>query len=62
MRSAGASGKSCPSNGTVYETMNTSPDFVEFSTGQDIDDGVPNPLVFTGERWPVRMSGGFVIS
>lgn len=56
LRRTGSGGLSCPSNSTTYQTSNTSPDFVIFSSGVDIDDGVPNPLIFTGERWPVRNS------
>jgi len=46
----------CPRNTTVYETVNNISDYVEFSRGQEIDDGVSNPLVFYGsDIWPVRI-------
>lgn len=42
----------CPA-GQMLVTVPISDDSMEFESGTDLDDGVPNPLVFTGERWPV---------
>ena len=55
LRPTGAEeGNYCPINGTIYETTSSISDHIEFE-GESIDEGVPNPLVFTGETWPVSL-------
>jgi len=41
-----------------YSTGNISGDSMVFNVGQDLEEGVPNPLVFTGPRWPVSLKYG----
>lgn len=36
-----------------YSTGNISRDSATFATGEDLDEGVPNPMVFKGPTWPV---------
>lgn len=43
----------CPTGKSLVTGL-ISNDSMEFVHGRDLDAGVPNPLVFTGERWPVR--------
>lgn len=42
----------CPT-GQMLATGPISDDSMEFESGTDLDDGVPNPLIFTAEGWPV---------
>lgn len=44
----------CQDSTEQYTTQTIATDMEEFDIGTDLDIGVPNPLVFTGERWPVR--------
>ncbi len=48
-----SSDTSCPMG--TYKTGNISSDMMEFEDGVDLDEGVPNPLIFTGENWPVSL-------
>ena len=45
----------CLNSSEQYVTGVVGGDMREFVIGENLDDGVPNPLLFTGERWPVRI-------
>ena len=47
----GRDNDTCPMG--EYVTGPISDDDMEFDLDRDLDVGVPNPLVFTGKRWPV---------
>ena len=38
-----------------YATSNITGDDLTFTVGEDLNGGVPNPLIFTGIRWPVSV-------
>ena len=44
-----------------YSTGNISGDSMVFNVGQDLEEGVPNPLVFTGPQWPVSLKHGKLV-
>lgn len=46
----------CPTPDWTYTTGTVSDDMMEFESGRDLDANVPNPLVFTGESWPVSVT------
>ena len=44
-----------------YSTGVVSGDSMVFNVGQDLEEGVPNPLLFTGPRWPVSLNYGKLV-
>lgn len=60
LRPTGFSGESdaCPES-QVLVTGPISDDRMEFESGVELDDGVPNPIVFTGKRWLVSLACGY---
>lgn len=49
----GTGNDTCPTE--EYVTGDISNDNMTFSLGRELDEGVPNPLVFTGKSWPVSL-------
>lgn len=44
----------CLDSAQQLATGSISDDMMEFEIGRNLDAGIPNPLVFTADRWPVR--------
>ena len=49
----GQESDACPTGKSLVTGVVDGGDRILFEPGKDLDDGVPNPLVFSGKTWPV---------